>query len=95
MDYEWDTDKAEANRRKHGIDFRDAIGALEDPFRLEALDERFPYGEERTITLGMATSRILFVVTTSRGDDRTRIISARKATRHEEDRYHEGDRETW
>lgn len=95
MQYEWDPNKAQTNWRKHGVDFADAIGALEDPHRLEELDERYAYGEERTITIGMATSRVLFVVTTSRGEDTCRIISARKATRHEEDRYYKGDREGW
>jgi len=93
--YEWDPYKARENRRKHGVDFTDAIAALEDPDRLETLDARYPYGEERTLTIGMASSRALFVVTTSREEDLCRIISARRATRHEEDRYYEGDREAW
>jgi uncharacterized DUF497 family protein len=43
----------------------------------------------------MAHSKILFVVVTLPGEDTCRIISARKATRHEQDRYYAGDRETW
>ncbi len=77
MDYEWDDAKAAANLAKHGIDFLDAIGALIDWRRMEDVDQRFAYGEERTRTLGMA-----------RGEDTTRIISARRATRHEQDRYY-------
>lgn len=95
VQYEWDATKAQTNRRKHGVDFPDAIEALEDPYRLEELDERYAYEEERTTTIGMASSRVLFVVTTSRGEDSCRIISARKATRHEEDQYYKGDRESW
>jgi len=77
------------------VDFLDAIEALEDPNRLEELDERYTYEEERTTIIGISSSRVLFVVTTSRGEDSCRIISARKATRHEEDQYYKGDREAW
>lgn len=95
MNYEWDPAKAAENRRKHGVDFPDAIPALEDPRRLEYIDDRFDYGEERTQVIGMAIGRVLFVVTTSRGDETCRIISARRATRHEEDRYYASEGEAW
>jgi uncharacterized DUF497 family protein len=35
VQYEWDNGKAAENLRKHGVDFADAIAALEDPNRLE------------------------------------------------------------
>ena len=94
--YEWHRTKASENRRKHGVDFHDAIPALEDPDRLEETDDRHAYDEQRTMVIGMALkSRVLFVVTTSRSEDTCRIISARKATRNEQDRYYAGDREAW
>jgi uncharacterized DUF497 family protein len=95
VQYEWDADKADLNRRKHGIDFAEAIVALEDPRRLEEIDDRFAYDEERALVIGMGRGRVLFVVTTLRNEDTYRIISARKATRHEQDRYYAGDLETW
>jgi len=95
MSYEWNTAKAIENRRRHGIDFADAIAALEDPNRLEEIDDRFEYGEERTRVIGMALHNILFVITTTRGDDTCRIISARRATRYEQERYYTHDREAW
>ena len=95
VQYEWDNRKAADNLRKHGVDFADAIAALEDPNRLEEIDTRFAYGEERMRVIGMAYRDVLFVVVTVRDDDICRIISARKATRHEQDRYYAGDRETW
>ena len=95
MRYEWDSAKAEENRRKHGIDFLDAIPALEDPRRLEYVDDRHNYGEDRMQVIGMAETRVLFVVTTDRGDDNCRMISARRATRDEEDRYYTSDHEDW
>jgi uncharacterized DUF497 family protein len=93
--YEWDDDKAIFNLRQHGVDFADAIEALEDPNRLEEIDTRFEYGEERLQIIGIARSSILFVVATVRGEDIYRIISARKADLHEQDRYYAGDREAW
>jgi uncharacterized protein len=95
VDYEWDRSKAGANLRKHGVDFRDAIHVLEDPNRIEEIDTRFDYGEERMLVIGMAQGQILFVVTMLRGDNLCRIISARKATRDEQDRYYAGDSEAW
>jgi uncharacterized DUF497 family protein len=95
VQYEWDNGKAALNLRKHGVDFGEAIIALEDPKRLEEIDDRFAYDEERTLVIGMGRGRVLFVVTTLRNDDTYRIISARKATRHEQDRYYARDLETW
>ena len=95
MQYEWDNGKAANNLRKHGVDFADAIAALEDPNRLEETDTRFNYGEERIQVIGMAHGNVLFVIVTHRDEDVCRIISARKATRHEQDRYYAGNRETW
>ena len=95
MHYEWDDGKAAANRLKHGVDFADAIAALEDASRLEEIDTRFEYGEERVQVIGMTRGNLLFVVVTLPDDETCRIISARMATRHEQDRYYAGDRETW
>jgi uncharacterized DUF497 family protein len=50
---------------------------------------RVDYGEERTITLGRAGGRVLFVVHGSRGPDRIRIISVRRAMRREQNAYHD------
>ena len=95
VQYEWDNGKAAANLRKHGVDFADAIAALEDPSRVEDIDTRFVYDEDRIQVIGMAHGKVLFVVVTLPHQDTCRIISARKATRHEQDRYYAGDREIW
>ncbi|MBM3649550.1 MAG: BrnT family toxin [Alphaproteobacteria bacterium] len=95
MRYEWDDRKAADNIRKHGVDFVDAIAALEDPNRLEDIDIRFAYAEQRILVIGTARRGVLFVVAATHDDDVCRIISARKATRHEQDRYYAGDREAW
>ena len=56
--------KAADNIRKHGVDFMDAIEALKDPNRLEEIDTRFPYDEERIQVIGMARGRLLFPAAT-------------------------------
>jgi uncharacterized DUF497 family protein len=95
VQYEWDDGKAALNFRKHGVDFLDAIAALEDTNRVEEIDLRFEYDEERLQIIGMGRGNVLFVIITLRGEDTCRIVSARKATRHEQDRYYAGNRETW
>jgi uncharacterized DUF497 family protein len=95
VQYEWDDGKAAENLRKHDVDFADAIAALEDPNRLEEIDTRSEYSEERIQVIGMVRGDVLLVIITLRGEDSCRIISARKATRHEQDRYYAGHRETW
>jgi uncharacterized protein len=88
MAYQWNTDKAEANLRKHDIDFADAVAVFSDDLAITISDERFD--EERFVTIGIdAFGRILVVVYTMRGDE-IRIISARKATRQERQQYEEG-----
>ena len=53
MRYLWDPAKDILNRSKHGLSLADGIPALEDPDRESWIDDRFDYGEERIVTLGM------------------------------------------
>jgi uncharacterized protein len=85
--FEWDDRKAAENLREHGIAFDKAVKAFADPFAFDWLDEREPYGEERCNLLGMCEGVILHVTYTERGE-RIRIISARRAERHEQDNYY-------
>lgn len=57
VQYEWDNGKAATNLRKHGVDFPDAIAALEDPNRIEEVDTRFVYDEERVQVIGVARGK--------------------------------------
>jgi uncharacterized DUF497 family protein len=86
LDLEWDDAKAADNYRKHGVSFPCAAMAFRDPFGIEWVDDREAYGEVRTILLAMADETILVVVYTER-ERRIRLISARRATRYEQDRY--------
>lgn len=87
MRFDWDADKARRNLATHGIDFEDAKRAVVDPFRLEVIDDRFDYGEERIQIIGVSHGEVLFVVTVFRTEDVCWIISARPATRPESQRY--------
>ena len=87
MSIEFDPVKARTNLRKHGVSFAHAEQALLDPmaFTIEDPDSR---GEQRFITLGNdSLGRVLVIVHTQR-EERTRLISARKASRGEADQYH-------
>lgn len=85
--FEWDAEKAAANLRSHGVAFHKAIQAFRDPFAIEWIDEHDNYAEERVNLLGMCGGVILHVTYTERGD-RIRIISARRAEKHEQDYYY-------
>jgi uncharacterized DUF497 family protein len=79
VEFEWDSNKAESNLRKHGVRFAEAMTAFEDEAMLTIADDRAD--EERFVALGLSSlGRLLVVIYTARGR-RIRIISARKATR--------------
>jgi uncharacterized DUF497 family protein len=90
VEYEWDEAKAASNLAKHGISFTAAARALDDPDKIEILDDRFDYGEERIQNLCTDMGRILFVVTVMLEENVCRIVSARKATQHEQEQYFQG-----
>jgi len=86
--YEWDPEKADANLKKHGIDFADAAVSLEDPRALVDADPD-AVDEERFICLGVdPEGRLLVTVYAHRGDN-VRIISSREASPGERRRYEE------
>ena len=86
VECEWDDAKARANLAKHGVDFADAVAALEDDAALTIHDPDCT-AEDRFITLGSdALGHLVVVVYTHRGE-RVRLISARKAEPKEQRRY--------
>ncbi len=85
--FEWDDEKAAENLRDHRVSFEQATFAFNDLFAVEWIDDREAYDEERSILLGMTNGQVLTVVYTERGE-RIRIISAWRATRHEQDYYY-------
>lgn len=93
MRFEWDEKKNRGNRKKHGVGFETAKLVFEDPLHI-SIQDRFENGEERWRTVGHAGGVVLLLVAhTYRdedGDEVVKIISARKATRHERVRYEQG-----
>jgi uncharacterized DUF497 family protein len=85
--FEWDDRKAARNLTEHKVSFEQAAIACGDPFAVEWIDLREPYGEERSGLLGSYRGEVLYVACTERRDT-IRIISARRADRHEQDRYY-------
>lgn len=87
MEFEWDEDKALANAEKHGIDFLDARRIWERPV-IDPAGERMVEGEYRPTALGIIgeDDLIVAVVYTVR-DGVIRLISARRARRHERKDY--------
>jgi len=85
MSYEWDEQKRQINVKKHGVDFID-VPEIFDGDIVTIPDERFDYGENRFIVIGILKNMVVVVVYTERGEN-IRIISARKATKNEQTYY--------
>ena len=83
---EWDDNKAEINYNKHGIRFRVAARIFLDENRIDYFDELHSDDEERWKVIGRVRN-ILAVIYTERGEN-LRLISARYATKDEEDEYY-------
>ncbi len=84
--FEWNDDKARRNLAFHKVSFDSATAVFDDPDAIIEVDDETT--EERWRTIGLAINHILFVVWTERHGNIIRIISARRATRHEQDRYY-------
>jgi uncharacterized protein len=87
LKFEWHPAKAEANLQAHGVTFDLATTVFKDPFAVERLDERMDYGERRFVIVGMAEGHVVLFVAYTEREERIRIISARRATQHEQDDY--------
>ena len=90
--FEWNTNKAEKNIRKHKISFENASSIFLDPNMITIYDNQHSQLEDRWITIGLSRNKIIIVlVHTYEVIDKTnvliRIISARKATKKEIKQY--------
>lgn len=89
MLFEWDSNKAETNLKKHGVSFETAAHVFADVNRIEYVDYAHSFTEERYVTVGMVNG-VLSVVYTGREKRKYRIISARKANVMERKAYQRG-----
>ena len=88
-EFEWDSEKAESNARKHGVTFDEASTVFGDPLSLLMHDPDHSAEEQRYLLLGMSNRRRLLVVAFAERPPRTRLISARRASRPERRSYEE------
>ena len=87
----WNKNKALLNKRKHGISFEEAQTIFYDENAIEFFDPDHSEKEDRFILLGLSVKLRVLVVCHCLREESTviRIISARKATHHEEKNYWE------
>jgi hypothetical protein len=86
--FEWNPKKASTNAKKHGVFFEEARTAFYDPLGRVIDDPEHSESEERAILIAYsARSRLLFVAFTDRGDNKLRILSARRATKRERQKH--------
>lgn len=85
MKFEWDSNKATTNLKKHQVSFEEAKTVFYDEFAIQFFDDEHSAEEDRFLMLGMGSfARLLLVCYCERDrGDSIRIISARKATKRE------------
>ena len=87
MQIVWDDAKRRANLRKHGLDFADCQRVFSG-ITYTMADNRFTYGEQRLVTLGLLGDTVVVIAHTESTHE-LRVISMRKATRNEQTIYFE------
>jgi len=85
--FEGDEQKALENIAKHGVSFGEATEVFYDPNAFEDYDAGHASEEARFVIIGLSSRRLLYVVYAERAADLVRIISARKASRAEQEIY--------
>ncbi len=83
--FEWDNAKAASNVRKHKVSFEQAAFVFDDPNAMITDDDH--HAEQRFVIVGLSEVGVLLVAFAERGEDVIRIISARRATKKEEQDY--------
>ena len=86
MTFTWDVAKNSANIAKHGVSFEQAARVFAGPV-VTWIDDRDEYGEMREISIGLLDGIAVLIVVHTERDGETRIISARRALRHERKLY--------
>lgn len=90
-EFEWDKNKAAKNIGKHRISFDEAKPIFNDPGFITVVDEEHSINEERYISIGLSGNGRLLILAHTDREGRIRIISARKATKIEEEFYEDSE----
>jgi uncharacterized protein len=94
-EFDWDDNKAVINLQKHGVDFADAMTVLSDPLAMTFFDSEHSNDEERWVTVGRSVQGTLLLVihtftSTGPSSAQIRLISARRASKREQQQYEQG-----
>jgi len=84
--FQFDPTKATSNLKKHGVSFADAEGVFYDPLAVHQVDPDSE-DEERFVAVGMGSAGVVLVIVYTLRGEEIRLISARRATRHEVKSY--------
>jgi uncharacterized DUF497 family protein len=87
MKFEWNTEKAKRNQKKHGVSFSEALTVFKDSLSLTYPDTDHSVDEDRFLLIGLSSSGNVLVISHTFRNDVVRIISARKATNKERSFY--------
>ena len=90
MEFEWDPHKSDINLKKHGVSFHEASTVFGDPMSITFNDPDHSIGEHRLLTFGYSRMNQLLAVVHTERHGKTRIVSARRATRQERKIYEDG-----
>ncbi|MEM7736546.1 MAG: BrnT family toxin [Deinococcota bacterium] len=88
--FEWDPTKATSNLHKHSVSFKEASSIFADSLSYTFNDPANSYDETRLLTIGLASTRKLLIVSHTECQGKIRIISARKLTKKEREFYERG-----
>ena len=89
LEFDWDSNKASTNFKKHGVSFNEGATVLGDPLATTFYDPNHSQKESRYITIGFSVRNRILVVSHTDRHGVIRIISARKATGYERRFYEE------
>ena len=92
MEFEWDSEKAKTNLRKHRISFEEATTVFEDRLAAIYQDPDHSVKEQRYLTVGASSDRRLLILALAARGERIRIINARKVTKRERELYEKEER---
>ena len=90
MAFDWDEEKARTNVIKHGVTFKEAETVFDDRLFVDFFDADHSDDEPRYLIIGRSNANRLLLVSYTERSGKTRIISAREATRRERRDYEEG-----
>ncbi len=89
MNFEWDVRKSEANYKKHGVRFPEALPVFEDDYAITITDDESDPHEQRFVSIGTGMKERVLVVVYSYRSKNIRMISARLAEARERRQYEE------